>query len=231
MSRRPMRISPRFPLAALAFALATSACDEVKREFASRPPEVDTAAVMDSFRASIPEMPDVNALLDSIHQEVGLTSEQVGDRTVVTMNGKRIVFGPDGIDVDSLPAEAVGGETPDLATNDPAEFVPAAEAAWKPVERWSREGDYTTPPFRVRSAEWRVVATGRSAPPIRWRTVNVKDQFGQRVTMMRPEAPGSDTTYVHRGPGTFQIEISRFEGPWTLRVEEKMLPAERAAQP
>jgi hypothetical protein len=232
-----MRSLPLLPtLAALAALAQLNGCGLDRRT----PPAERTASA-----DSVPLPPDrmirradsmsreMHRSIDSILDERGITMRREGDRTVVTAGGRRVTFDASGnMGIDSIPAEApdapeTRGLQPDLGTGGIDAFVPAEEAVWGEVARFSGAGQDATADFSVRSREFRVITRGRSQTPIPWRTVEVQNTAGRRVGWIRLEEPGADTSYVHDGPGVFRLVMKRFQGDWQARVEEKLLPAER----
>ena len=228
-------------LPALALLAGCTANDESSAE-AKVSAEADTArdraaAVLDSaIQRDFFRRDELRALADSLMAEGGrprLLTPPGSEITAVAIGGRRMVFGPDGfLAMDSLPAEAGAARTaavPDLGYHQGDQFVPAEEAEWRAVVNLSGSGDGgATGPFRVRSREWRIVYGGRPSWPIEKQRLRVFDARDRWALQAHREGEGVDTTYVHSGPGVFRAELSGSTGRWTLRVEEKLLPPERA---
>ena len=229
-------------LPALAMLAGCTATDERSAE-AKASAEADTAggraaAVLDSaIQRDFFRRDELRALADSLMAEGGrprLLTPPGSEITAVAVGGRRMVFGPGGfLAMDSLPAEAGtprAAAIPDLGYHEGDDFVPAEEARWRAVVDLSGSGDGgETGPFRVRSREWRIVYGGRPSWPIEEQRLRVFDERDRWALQAHREGEGVDTTYAHSGPGVFRAELSGSTGRWTLRVEEKLLPPERAA--
>lgn len=117
----------------------------------------------------------------------------------------------------------------DTETVVPPDFIPASEALWVEVARWSGTGDRETARFRVGSDEWRLVLTLGEAPNPRLRTVHVhaRDLQGRNVGQLARDGAAVDTGYVHAEPGIFHLRVRSYGTPWTVVAQEKRVPAER----
>ena len=124
------------------------------------------------------------------------------------------------------PPAAVEADTGTVVSPD---FIPASEALWVEVARWSGTGDRETARFRVGSDEWRVVLTLGEPPNARLKTVHVqvRDLQGRNVARLARDGAAVDTGYVHAEPGIFHIKVRSYGTPWTAVAQEKRVPAER----
>jgi hypothetical protein len=117
------------------------------------------------------------------------------------------------------------GSEPDTTV---AGYLPG-EAQWAPVGTWGGgEVNKDTESFRVRGP-WRIVFGGDSLGSSPRQDIRVMTDSGRSVTDVRREGRGTDTSYVHAGPGTYYLEITGTDSRWTVTVEEQRPPAERSA--
>ena len=183
----------------------------------------------DSLLAAAPA--DARSVIDSLRERMGVAEvTREGEVTVARLGGLRLTFDRHGLlAVDTLSAESARTDSlrPYLGARGVDEFVPADSAVWREVARFTGEGIYEyTDAFRVRSREWRVIATGRTAPGYSSRRLEPRRiGGGGDLGSLRVEPPGEDTTYVHHGPGFYQLVLFYFATPWTVRVEEKRVRA------
>lgn len=119
------------------------------------------------------------------------------------------------------------GSEPDTTAAAAAAFRPE-DAQWAPVGSWGGgEVNKDTEAFRVRGP-WRIVFGGDSLGSSPRQDIRVMTDSGRSVTDVRREGRGTDTSYVHAGPGTYYLEITGTDSRWTVTVEEQRPPAERA---
>lgn len=157
----------------------------------------------------------------------------------IAIDGVRYQFREDGsivpLDSPRVAAARPRADTADaVETVDPraADLLSADEALWKPLKEWSGNGTRTTEKFRVGTREWRVVySIAQATRPQSFLRVQVKNDDDRHVTSMTREGAGTDTSYVHDGPGVFFVEVNAVASRWSVRVEEKHVPAERVARP
>ena len=92
------------------------------------------------------------------------------------------------------------------------------------VQTFSGSGIKDTQPFTVTSDTWRLRYDFESSTPDQqsssfdmsvYKTGNTIPQ-----SVITPERPGSDTTYVNAGAGTFYLSIGSANATWTVTVEE-----------
>ena len=237
---RPHRPSPlsAFALAALALAAAAGCrfgggSDDAPDE--KQAPSGDVIYLSDTVlppgtvlggpESTVPPPPpdtQRTAVVDSVLRSRIVT----GEGSYIEVNGQRITFGEDGtVHIDTVDADG------NVRRRPAGGFVPAAEALWKPVGRWAGTGRKSTESFRVGSNEWRIVYGGTPRREPSWQRVSVLDSIGQQFTSARRDGAGTDTSYVHRGPGVFSLDIDGYNSRWTVAVEEKALPAERITPP
>jgi hypothetical protein len=92
------------------------------------------------------------------------------------------------------------------------------------VQTFTGTGIKETQPFTVTSDTWRLRYDFESNTPdqqfssfdrIVYKTSNTIPE-----SVMTLERPGSDTSYVNAGAGTYYLSIGSANAPWTVRVEE-----------
>ncbi|HEX5725767.1 MAG TPA: hypothetical protein VFX98_09905 [Longimicrobiaceae bacterium] len=155
---------------------------------------------------------------------------RMGPGAEIRVGSHRLRVGSDGrLRVDTLSAEAPVRRG--TAGEDDEAFLPAEEAVWRPVRQWSGTGDRVTESFRVASREWRIVYGGTASGSTARQSVRVLQPSGRQVASVRRDGAGTDTSYVHRGPGVFYLEIRSLASRWNVSVQEKTVPAERITPP
>ncbi|HEX2204095.1 MAG TPA: hypothetical protein VHG91_12380, partial [Longimicrobium sp.] len=196
----------------------------------------DSAARADSLRAdsarraAVPVRPATTGTGSRLEIQGGTV--ELGEGSFIEMSGGGVVV----IDGDTVAAgERVvlrgGAGRVAGATRDAERFIPASEALWAPLGRWSGSGAKATEQFRVASDEWRLVLRSRSETDAQARvevTVlqKTRQQMGGFVTYAIFRGDGTDTSYVHQPPGTYFLRVTSENARWTLTAEEKRVPAE-----
>ena len=105
------------------------------------------------------------------------------------------------------------------------------DALWRPVKAWRSHGQRTTGSFAVRTPEWRIVAERTPAKDDGTLAVTVRGPGGARPSRTSGRGAGADTVYLDGGPGVFWLELEGYAMRWTVRVDEKLRPAERPSAP
>lgn len=129
----------------------------------------------------------------------------------------------------AVPMEPAEEESPYPAYREEAS-VPADQAFWREVRRWSGNGSLTTQKIRIPSDEWRMIVavTGVEGASPFINVAAVRD--GMYLGSVSRGGVGTDTTYVH-GRGTFHVEVVAAYVRWTLVVQApSRLPAEVPGQ-
>ena len=90
---------------------------------------------------------------------------------------------------------------------------------WVETNQWSGTGMKTTAAFLVGGKAWRVVARRTGATP---NVVRVLKKDGECVAEVRAVKEGIIALQTLQGPGVFHISVPDSDGPWTVRVIQKM---------
>ena len=101
------------------------------------------------------------------------------------------------------------------------------------VQTFSGDGIKDTQPFTVTGDTWRLRYDFQSTAPDQqsssfdmsvYKTGNTIPE-----TVITSESPGSDTSYVNAGAGTYYLSIESANATWTVTVEECSAPAQTAS--
>jgi hypothetical protein len=101
------------------------------------------------------------------------------------------------------------------------------------VQTFSGDGIKDTQPFTVTGDTWRLRYDFQSSDPDQqsssfdmsvYRTGNTIPE-----TVITSESPGSDTSYVEAGAGTYYLSIESATATWTVTVEECSAPAQTSS--
>ena len=205
-----------------------------------------TTIVMDGVRYTMG--PD-GIRVDTLRAGAGRGGSSIVTRgnSYIAINGVRYQFREDGSivrieeparaeaddpdDSDDEHAVAAADPPPPPPPPGPADSYRAAEEAlWRTVREWRGRGSRTTESFRVRGREWRLVfaaePVGRGGGS---HAVYVFNRAGRRVADASRPGRGTDTSYVHGGPGIYYLDIDGSDVRWSVAVQEKAPAAERIA--
>jgi hypothetical protein len=203
-----------------------------------------TTVVMDGVRYT---MGPNGIRVDTLHEGAGRGGSRIVTRggSYVSINGVRYQFREDGsvVRIEETAEAADPDESADddraVAAADPPAPPPpgpadsyraADEALWRTVREWRGRGSRTTESFQIRAREWRLVfgaePVGRGGGS---HAVYVFNRAGRRVADASRPGRGTDTSYVHGGPGIYYLDIDGNDVRWSVAVQEKAPAAERIA--
>jgi hypothetical protein len=139
----------------------------------------------------------------------------------IVLDSMRFTLTGTGVTVEPVRDEAAArGDAPTAGLS-------AEQAVWKPVKTWSDDGFRNTERFRVGTPEWRVIVEGAPTRDEWMLRASVYGAGGRRLAYEGGDNVRGDTIYLSGGPGVFWIAMNAGSVRWTVRAEEKHLPAER----
>ena len=101
------------------------------------------------------------------------------------------------------------------------------------LQTFSGEGIKETQPFTVTGDTWRLRYDFQSSAPDQQSSSFDMSVYksGNTIpeTVITLESPGSDTSYVDAGAGTYYLSIESANATWTVTVEECSAPAQTAS--